>query len=159
LQSYFLNDFTVNFNPFEDFRLAMSAVFETKNRENQIELLENYWLSKLKSKDLNKIENIIIDIENEINVNNISKKNKISRQYVNKLFLKHVGKTPSEFYKIHRFRKVVEEYRDTQSLTDLAYQKLFYDQSHFIRAFKTVTNNKPSSFFKRVDSPPSKSHF
>jgi len=108
LQSYFLNDFTVNFNPFEDFRLAMSAVFETKNRENQIELLENYWLSKLKSKDLNKIENIIIDIENEINVNNISKKNKISRQYVNKLFLKHVGKTPSEFYKIHRFRKVVE---------------------------------------------------
>lgn len=152
LESYFTTNFTSNFNPFDDFHLEMGTIFKTINREEQIELLENYWLSKLKNKDFNRIENILIDIENEISINNISKKYNISRQYINKLFLKHLGKTPSEYYKIHRFRKVVEKYRSTQNLTELAYQNLFYDQSHFIKVFKSITDNTPNSFFKKIDN-------
>lgn len=92
------------------------------------------------------------DIEENIKVQDIAEKYNLTRQYVNKLFLKFTGKSASEYRKIHRFRNAVSAHKKSKNLTVLSYESFFFDQSHFIKDFKTLTDSNPNSFFKAVDT-------
>lgn len=152
LSEYFNNGFYMNFQPFDDLNLEMQSIFDIENRDEQIERLEKYWLSKIRNVELDRLEKIVTDLEGEQSIAVISEKHKISRQYLNKMFLKNIGKTPSEYRKVHKFRKALIDFQKVNNLTELTYESLFYDQSHFIKEFKSLTNIKPSSFFKNIDS-------
>ncbi|MGE0932637.1 helix-turn-helix domain-containing protein [Peijinzhouia sedimentorum] len=149
---YTMNGFYMDFQPFDDLNFEMRCIFYIENRNEQIERLESYWLSKLKNVELDRLEDIVSDLEGELSIAEISKKHKISRQYLNKIFLKNIGKTPSEYRKVHKFRKALLDFQKVNNLTELSYESFFYDQSHFIKEFKSLTNIKPSSFFKNIDS-------
>lgn len=143
----------MDFTLFSDFNASMLIIYQIKNREKQIEALEEYWLSKLLPKDLTLIENILYEIEtSDLKINEIAQKFKYSRQYINKLFLKHIGKSPTEYRKIHRFRNAIKQEKEVKKLKELTYDNLFYDQSHFNKDFKELTKSSPSSFFKNVDT-------
>jgi AraC-like DNA-binding protein len=152
LSEYFINGFYMDFQPFKDLNKEMQAIFGIVNRNEQIVRLEDYWLSKFKNVELDRLEKIVTDLEGEHSIAEISKKHKISRQYLNKIFLKNIGKKPSEYRKVHKFRKALLDFQKVNNLTELSYESLFYDQSHFIKEFKSLTNIKPSSFFKNIDS-------
>src|SRR5690606_17615354 len=130
---------------------AMKFIFNETDRQKQIELLENYWLSKFIKKDFSLIEQILADVEADLKIEDIAIKNNISRKHINTLFSKHIGKTPSEYRKIYRFRKSLLKYKNNKNLTTLSYENLFYDQSHFIKDFKALTKINPNWFFKNVD--------
>lgn len=141
-----------DFIPFSDFKENMKVIFKQLNREKQIELFENYLLSKFVKKDLTVIEQILSDVEAGFKIAEIAEKYNFTRQYINKIFSKNVGKTPSEYRKIHRFRNSLNKIKKGTNLTQLSHSNLFYDQAHFIKDFKTLTNTNPSSFFKNVDT-------
>jgi AraC-like DNA-binding protein len=142
----------VNVIPFADFEEQMRLIFNQSDREIQIELLEKYWLSKFEIKNLMLMEQILTDIEADLKMEDIALKHKISRKHINTLFLKHIGKPPSEYRKIYRFRNALLEHKKSKNLTGLSHSSLFYDQSHFIKDFKTLTKVSPSKFFKAVDT-------
>ncbi|WP_211327181.1 helix-turn-helix domain-containing protein [Chitinophaga flava] len=142
----------VSFNPFVDYKDAMYKIFNTKDRDSQIRQLEDYWLSKLILRDFSLVDRLITDIQSDLKLNEVAKKHHISRQYLNKIFIKHIGKSPSEFRKIQRFRNSISEKQKAGSLTELSHLTQFYDQSHFIRDFRSFTRFKPSDFFNRVDT-------
>lgn len=152
LPNYFTNEYYMDFQPFKDMNTEMQSIFDISNRNEQIERLESFWLSKFKKVELDRIEKIVTDLEGEQSIAEISKNHKISRQYLNKVFIKNIGKTPSEYRKVHKFRKALIDFQKVNNLTELSYENLFYDQSHFIKDFKSLTNIKPSSFFKNIDS-------
>ncbi|WP_165776583.1 helix-turn-helix domain-containing protein [Maribacter sp. 4G9] len=152
LSDYLINGFYMDFQPFDDLNTEMQSIFGIVNKEEQIERLESYWLSKLKNVELDRLENIVADIESERTIAEIAKKHQISRQYLNKIFLKNLGKTPSEYRKVHKFRRALLDFQKVNNLTELSYESLFYDQSHFIKEFKSLTNINPSFFFKNIDS-------
>ncbi|WP_153393580.1 helix-turn-helix domain-containing protein [Chryseobacterium vaccae] len=141
-----------SYTPFPDFKDTMKQILTNPNREQQIELLENYWISKFQLKDLSLMEQILSDIEKDMKIEEIAEKYNLSRQYINKLFIKNIGKTSSEYRKIHRFRNTLINRKKSKNLTDLSYGNLFFDQSHFIKDFKELTRIKPSTFFKNVDT-------
>lgn len=141
-----------DFNPFSDFKITMEDIFNQPDRKKQIELLEEYWLSKFENKDLSTIENILKDIEANIKISEIADKNGYSRQHINKLIKKNLGKTPTEYRKIYRFRNCFTKYKDIENLTALSFENQFYDQSHFIKDFKSLANTNAFSFFKKVDT-------
>lgn len=141
----------VNFIPFADFEEQMRLIFNQSDREIQVELLEKYWLSKFEMKNLMLMEQILADVESDLKIEDIALKYKISRKHINTLFLKHIGKPPSEYHKIYRFRKALLEYKKNKNLTKLSHSSLFYDQSHFIKDFKALTKVNPGKFFKTVD--------
>lgn len=144
-----LNDFLL----FPDMNARMGEIFEMENPEQQIEAIEAYWLSKLQVKDLSLMEKLLADIEStDLKIDEIAKTYNFSRQYVNKLFRKHIGKTPSEYRKIHRFRNAIKRKKEMKNLTKLSHNQLFYDQSHFNKDFRELTDSKPSFFFKNVDT-------
>jgi|SRR6218665_448753 len=141
----------IDFNPFPDFFAAMKEILELKNHTLQIELLEEYWLSKFIKKDLQLIEAILQDMESDLKIADIASKQSISRQHLNTLFTKKVGKPCSEYRKINRFRSAIEKKKKAKNLTQLTYDNLFYDQSHMIKDFKELTKVSPQSFFKNID--------
>lgn len=141
----------INFNPFPDFFEKMKEILELKDQTRQIELLEEYWLSKFKHKDLQLIENILLDMESDLKISDIAAKYNISRQHLNTLFSKTVGKPCSEFRKINRFRATIEKKKNAKNLSQLTYDNMFYDQSHMIKDFKELTKVSPQSFFKKID--------
>ncbi|MGB3642765.1 MAG: helix-turn-helix domain-containing protein, partial [Rivularia sp. (in: cyanobacteria)] len=152
LSDYFVNGFYMDFQPFDDLNMEMQSILGLANRDEQIERLESYWLSKFKKVELDRLEKIVADVESELSIAEISKKHQISRQYLNKIFFKNVGKTPSEYRKVFKFRRALVDFQKVNNLTELSYESLFYDQSHFIKEFKSLTNINPSFFFKNIDS-------
>ena len=135
-----------------DFKEIMDNILKEPNRKTQIEMLENYWLSKLREKTLTLAYTVLDDFETEMSIEKIASKNKITRQYVNKISQRYLGKPASEFRKIQRFRHVLISNKKSRNLTELSYENLFYDQSHLIKDFKELTKISPGKFFENVDT-------
>ena len=81
------------------------------------------------------------------NIDNVASRYGITSRYLQKIFLQHTGLTPKLFTRINRFQKsLVWAGKGDQSLTSVAYQSGYFDQSHFIREFRTFTGRTPSKF-------------
>jgi AraC-like DNA-binding protein len=81
------------------------------------------------------------------NIENVASRYGITSRYLQKLFLQYTGLTPKLYSKINRFQnslKLVTK-KDT-SLTSIAYDCGYFDQSHFIREFKSFTGFTPSGY-------------
>ncbi len=121
----------------------------------KIELVENFLLNRLSRNEnrLNRITmmgGIINDMERSgysSNIADIASRYGISSRYLQKLFLEHVGVTPKLYNKINRFRHSLRHIGTNQnSLTSVAYQAGYADQSHFIRDFKSFAGITPSEY-------------
>lgn len=71
----------------------------------------------------------------------------ITTRYLQKLFVQHIGIPPKLYCKISRFQQSLQLLnRQEQSLTSIAYDCGYFDQSHFIREFKAFTGLTPSNY-------------
>jgi AraC-like DNA-binding protein len=85
----------------------------------------------------------------------LAKKHNTTRQNLTKHFESNLCKSPSDFKKIQRFREALKSQINSQTknnLTSLSYDMLFYDQSHLIKDFKSLTGLTPKKFFKNISS-------
>lgn len=145
------------FSPYEDYRKAMIDILSLQNDTEKIEAVESYWLSKLIGFQHNFLETVLSEMmcdENDaVTITELCEKNAISRTTLNKHFGRHICKTPSQFKKILRFRNAVNKYASNNArnnLTDIAYDVDYFDQSHMIREFKSVTGFSPKVFFGKT---------
>lgn len=145
----FSKQMMIDFSFLPDYNEFVKELFKL-SKDKQHQALENYLLSKLLKKDFSLIQKILIDIESDAKIKDISEKYKLSRQYLNRIFKKHIGKSLSEYRKIHRFRNSLMMQKESENFTQLSHVD-FYDQSHFIRNFKELTEINPNLFFKNVD--------
>jgi AraC-like DNA-binding protein len=141
-----------SFEPFYDFKPIFFKIFDFNEREIQIDFFEEMMLALFKEKKEELIENLINDIDSELSIEEIARKNKISRQYLNQYFKLKIGKSPSDFRKISRFRKSLHSLEQKEkSLTEVSYENLFFDQSHFNKDFKSLTKFNPKEFLSKTD--------
>lgn len=90
--------------------------------------------------------------QGKISVNEISEQYQKSRQYLNKVFKKHVLYGLKKYITTVRILSVVK-HKSRQpdlSLTELAYQYGYFDQAHFINDFKNVCGVNPRYFFSNL---------
>ena len=142
---------------FSDFKDQMATVFELTSQEDKALALENYLLSKVKSFDHPFLNEVVSDImsktEIQYTVTSIAKKYNISRPTLNKSFKKHLGIKPNQFIKIVRFRNAIENYKTKtrdENLVDVAYLTAYFDQSHMIKDFISLTGYSPKTFFSKI---------
>lgn len=93
------------------------------------------------------VQSILVSQE-ETDIDVLAKKMDISTRYLHQCFSDHVGVNPKLFSKLVRFHnsvKLVEQKRK-ESLTSLAYECGYFDQSHFIRDFKRFSGITPGKF-------------
>lgn len=116
------------------------------------ELFQNYAQqenSKSSHALINKIENYIkTHIDQKIDIESMAIEIGYSSAYINRVFKQHFGLTPHAFIVDKRIQKAKELIftNPKLSLTDIAYEAGFYDQSHFIKKFKKAYSLSPNSY-------------
>ncbi|MGC3945657.1 MAG: helix-turn-helix transcriptional regulator [Chryseolinea sp.] len=162
--SLFLNDDVSLFNDqVVDLRSLMGTALDdlyqqlqdTPHIAGRINLLETFLHNRLSLFEKRRDKSTLVKmVMNELtrddffdNIDNVAARYGITSRYLQKIFLQHTGLTPKLFSKINRFQKsLVLVGKSDLSLTSIAYQSGYFDQSHFIREFRAFTGNTPSRF-------------
>ena len=162
--AYFLNDEAREFNnqvsDLKDLlgasvRILHSKLREVQQLEKRIELIEDFLLSRLASKEkrmdnITMIGRVVKEMQKTDTpdyIDAIAVRYNISSRYLGKLFLQYTGVTPKLYNKINRFQQSLQLVTENKlSLTSIAYECGYFDQSHFIRDFKFFTGFTPSAY-------------
>lgn len=133
-----------------------SKLLNAASVKERIQFTEEFLLHKLSvsEKKLGKIA-LVSKVMKELtrenfvdNIENVASRYGITSRYLQKIFLQHTGLTPKLYSKINRFQnslQLVAKNIDL-SLTSIAYECGYFDQSHFIREFKSFTGLLPSAY-------------
>lgn len=132
-----------------------SKLYDSTAITERIELIEAFLLKRLASFEhklarTGLLNNVINELKQEDffdNIENVASRYGITSRYLQKLFLQHTGLTPKLYSKINRFQNsLLLIAKKNASLTTIAYECGYFDQSHFIREFKTFTGVVPSGY-------------
>lgn len=127
----------------------------TTEKENfiKISLIEDFLLQKIIQQKTSIIDNaitIILASKGFVEVSQLARTIGLSNAQFRKRFKEEIGISPSQYCKIVRINTTLTllEKGYKKSLIDLSYQLGYFDQSHFIKDFKSVTGCSPKSFKK-----------
>ena len=127
----------------------------TAEKENtiKISLIEDFLLRRIIQQKTSIIDNaitIILTTKGFVEVSQLAKIIGLSKAQFRKRFKEEIGISPSQYCKIVRINTSLTllEKGYKKSLIDLSYQLGYFDQSHFIKNFKSVTGCSPKSFKK-----------
>lgn len=132
-------------------------LLETSDIKKRIELIETFLIKKLitndkKSQKIQKVAHILSSLirdPSENNINIVAAKYGMTPRYLHKLVFQHTGLAPKSFNKIRRFQHSLKLITDNNSpLTSIAYDCGYFDQSHFIRDFKSFTGTTPTAYME-----------
>ena len=120
--------------------------------DQQIDLLNEYFrkhpaYDNYKPTAADHAVNKIIESKGMINLNEIHDSVNLGERQLENLFKKYVGLSPKFFTRIIRFNYIFQlVQKKNQNWSGLAYEAAYYDQSHFIRNFKSFTGENPSAY-------------
>ena len=147
------------FIPFDDFHEKMKEIMILQKDEEKIAAMEAYWIRKLRGIShpflYQALSDMLLPNHKEMTIAEIAHKNKITQKTLIRHFELHIGKTPSDFRKIVRFRNALKQKSlegTDDNLTDVTYISHYFDQSHMIKDFKALTGFTPKEFFKKLSS-------
>jgi AraC-like DNA-binding protein len=158
LFSFPANESTDKLLPVEDIREAKDLIdCLSKNIRRTFHRFEELLLQKAANLDLfsnhyryiDHSVNEIIRKKGDIKIDSLIKQSGVSAKYYDTQFNRFVGITPKAFCNIVRLNHFIS-YRNNfpeKRLTECAYEAGFFDQSHLIRLFRSVTGQTPSAWF------------
>ncbi len=133
-----------------------NELLKTKeNNQLMFQLAETFLLSSA-SFNLNRARILVEHMLEAINNNsatqlqNIVKQAGYSQKQAIHIFKSHVGINPKTYQRIVRFNEVLPMVMSKQSIawTDICANCYYFDQSHFIREFKSFCGYNPSDFLQ-----------
>lgn len=136
-----------------DANILENKLLNSYNNEQRIIHLENFLLKGLIFKrDFDRVDYAIQLIENskgQIKAQELSREVCLGIKQFERIFSDHVGINPKKFASIIRFQNVLQMSKHSKVLNmgQLAYDNGYYDQSHFIHDFKSLTGLSPRTFF------------
>lgn len=148
----------VEFNPFEDYRPRMEEILAIGKDKDRIAALEDYWISKyqgFRHPFLHQVVDELLGEDNSCPLAHQALKHRISRATLNKHFDLHLCTTPSQFKKVVRFRNAMTRFTHKSSqenLADISYCVDYFDQSHMIKDFRSLTQYSPKTFFSKIST-------
>src|SRR5690554_3168320 len=151
---------TSDFNYFiyfgEEFREVVTQVFDEKNLENKVALLDKFFEKQFVTFDepiLKKSIKTILSTNGAIKVSELSEEVNINRKTLLRLFKKHTNMSVEEYRKMVMFRQALNYFhqnKETTNLTDVALFSMYYDQAHFIKHFKSITKETPTTLLSKI---------
>lgn len=135
-------------------RSLHNQLLETRTWTKRMSLVESFLLEQLAraEKRLNKVA-LVNDLMQELQqetfntMEMVAARYGISARYMQQLFVQYTGLTPKLYSQINRFQNSLQLIRaGGSSLTSIAYECGYADQSHFIKEFKTFAGITPSSY-------------
>lgn len=132
---------------------VIEKILCARQMQTRISLLDNYLLKRLtmmKTID-SRVINFLHLSPGIINYNRQLKDYGISERQFERKFLQSVGFTPSYYRRVVRFERALHrlQHGHYQSLSNLAYELGYADQSHFNRDFKQLSGSTPLSLITK----------
>lgn len=126
---------------------------EAIDNTQRISTIERFLISRLNrvKPDLlvqKAIQNIQL-VKGNIKINELINNLPLSRDAFEKRFRKSTGTTPKQYASIVKLNNLIKNLNPQSSLLDAAYTSGYFDQSHFIKDFKTFTGELPHDFIKQ----------
>ncbi len=130
---------------------------EAESFKEKVILIENFLIKRLrknqKQYEYNRIEhsvNLITQTRGNIQIEKLASEACLSRKQFERVFAEHIGSTPKHFLRTIRFQNTVAQKAlgIGKNLTELAYNCGYYDQSHMINDFKSLSGLTPTDYFK-----------
>ena len=91
---------------------------------------------------------LIIQSRGQVRIETLANQYCISQRQFERRFKEYAGLTPKLFSRIVRFHASCTHFGNhDKSLTDIAYDCGYYDQSHFIHDFKQFSGHHPKQYF------------
>ena len=128
----------------------------THSFHQRITILENFLHKRLKKQKQNPDDRrvaysirLINQTRGQIGIDHLASSVCLSRKQFERIFLRHAGTSPKQFLRIVRFQHALLRKKDSQlsSLTELAYDCGYYDQSHMISEFFNFSGKSPRAYF------------
>ncbi len=135
-------------------------ISEAASFSKRVEIIETFLLKRLKKiKKQYEFQRIKQSIElinqtrGKIGISRLASGACLSRKQYERTFLSVVGTSPKQFLKIVRFQNAIyQKHRNRHlQLTGLAYDCGYYDQSHMINDFKSLSGLTPGQYFAGCD--------
>jgi len=158
--------FDIPANKLSDYNLDIASVFGkagsileervmcAATHQFRIELISNFLSNKFVQPN-KKLSYLSAAIRNAIStgempsVHEMASTCDLSIRQIERDFQSLSGFSPRLFSKLTRFRALMEKFPGkTNSITDLAYEFNYYDQSHFINDFRRFTGLSPTQYIK-----------
>ena len=116
-------------------------------------------LSNLKEINAQKIPNWVDGLKellhydtSTLSLNYLSNELKVHPVHISRVASKHLSMSLGEYMRQHKIKKAIPLLLNSNNtLTEIAYQTGFSDQSHFNRVFKSIFNSSPSTYRKKMN--------
>jgi AraC-like DNA-binding protein len=134
------------------------STLKTTSEKLQVKILSDYILQLVKHSSANLDNKIklavstLISSKGTISITDLRNQLYITERTFERKFTKEIGVTPKQFAKIIQFSYSLNQLQESDyySLTDVAYNNNFSDQSHFIRTFKKYAGQTPKEFSNQI---------
>lgn len=152
IMDYFFQEINLD----KKFKTCLSPLSKELLIKEQLEIVENALLAILTPFEEKKLQKAIKEIvlsNGAIKVDELEKHTEVSRKTLLRLFKKHTLSTIEEYKKMVMFRNSLNyalQHKELVNLTDIALYNMYYDQSHFIKHFKSITNEIPKTLLPKI---------
>lgn len=130
-------------------------IVQATHTQERIQIIERFFLDRLTEKAvIDQIVKTTLDAllasKGSASILTILKEEASKRRQLERRFLKLIGMSPKQLGKVIRLQAALKLLLQPQpeSLTHIAYESQYYDQTHFIKDFKEFTGITPKDFLE-----------
>ncbi len=129
---------------------------EASTFPQRVTIVEAYLFDLLKNnfddfefRRINHIAGLIKQTYGNIHINQLASEACLSRKQFERIFAEHIGISPKQYLKIIRFQSAIfqKQRNNDLNMTELSYSSGYFDQSHFINDFKSLSGLTPKHYF------------
>ena len=132
-------------------RILTEKMIAAPDNDSRILLVNKFLEERLTQQDNPAIAHIVGCIyasKGLVNVLSLAQQAFLSQRQFERNFKEQIGFTAKSFTKLVRFKSLLSDSTKNKSLTSLAYEYGYYDQSHLIQDFRKFTGYTPFVYFK-----------
>jgi AraC-like DNA-binding protein len=122
---------------------------------HKVAVLEQFLLARLTAAAPDPIAHAavaaIVRARGSLRIADLARSLGISQDPLEKRFRREVGASPKQLASIIRVQHAIDLGRTGTSWSRVAHDAGYFDQSHFIREFRTITGEPPARFFRAVE--------
>lgn len=149
----------INKDLYEELESKLSKEISFPEKVNIVEgCLSKLLKNNDREYEFKRITSTIQDIrlaKGNIDIDTLASNACLSRKQFERIFTEYIGISPKQYLKTIRLQATIyfKSRHKSSSLTELAYENGYYDQSHFINDFKILTGLTPKQFFNDCEAP------
>lgn len=171
--NHFIDIPSINKENFLEFKIELAfpdsesnlgtILFQEEDEIKRVNILDDFFSRTKRSFHMPKLASIvkaIIDTEGMIEVQELEKRFQTNRRTMLRWFRKYLFCSLTEMKNIVKFRTAIAKYQASHpKMSELSYESNYYDQSDFIKHFKSLTGELPKQLLEHIKEQKEQSHF